>query len=161
MESCDHSLVSPQIRQIRSVQIPKLEPRIPLTARVLCRPDEEKPERYRAGTINLTCNFDVQLCRWGPSKRTGPGVQYCEEDRRAVLEQGIDIHTEEHKSRFVSHGKSSSLAFLLFTMSCRDETAAHVSAQRVLCLQSCMDKAPSSPSRGYDRGGSGRSGGTC
>lgn len=50
----------------------------------------------------------------------------------------------ETQSRFVSHGKSSSLAFLLFTMSCRNETAAHVSAQRVLCLQSCVDKAPSS-----------------
>lgn len=72
----------------QTVQIPKLEPRIPLTARVLCRPDEEKPERYRAGTINLTSNFDVQLCRWGPSKRTGPGVQYCEEDRRAARERG-------------------------------------------------------------------------
>lgn len=33
-------------------------------------------------------------------------------------------------------------------MSCGDETAARVSAQRVLCLQSCMDKAPSSP--GWD-----------
>ncbi len=64
----------------------------PLTARVLCSPDEEKPERYRAGTINPTSNFDVQLCRWGPSKRTGPGVQYREEDRRAVLEQGRYAH---------------------------------------------------------------------
>lgn len=33
-------------------------------------------------------------------------------------------------------------------MNCQDETAAHVSAQRVLCLQSCMDKAPSSPGWG-------------
>lgn len=40
------------------------------------------------------------------------------------------------------------MAFLIFTMSCGDETAAHVSAQRVLCLQSCMDKASSSPGRG-------------
>ena len=40
------------------------------------------------------------------------------------------------------------MAFLIFTMSCGDETAAHVSAQRVLCLQSCMDKAPSSPALG-------------
>lgn len=77
---------------------------------------------------------------------TGPGVQYCEEDRRTVLE-GRYTHRGTQR-RFVSHGKSLSLAFLLFTMSCGDETAAHVSAQRVLCLQSCVDKAPSSPGRG-------------
>ncbi|KAI4821261.1 hypothetical protein KUCAC02_029203 [Chaenocephalus aceratus] len=29
-------------------------------------------------------------------------------------------------------------------MSCGDETAAHISAHRLLCLQSCIDKAPSS-----------------
>lgn len=33
-------------------------------------------------------------------------------------------------------------------MSCGDKTAARVPAQRVLCLQSRMNKAPSSPDRG-------------
>lgn len=64
-----------------------------------------------------------------------------------VLEQGRYTYWGT-QSRFVSHGTSSSLAFLLFTMSRGDEPAAHVSAHRVLCLQSCVDKAPSSPGRG-------------
>lgn len=81
----------------QTVQIHKLELR--LTACVLYRPDEQKPERCRAGTINLTNNFDVQLCRWGLSKRTGPGVQYCEEDRRTALEKGrYTVQPQEHKA---------------------------------------------------------------
>lgn len=40
-------------------------------------------------------------------------------------------------------------------MSCEDETAAHVPAQRLLCLQSSMDKAPSSPDRGLIEGDQG------
>lgn len=57
----------------------------------------------------------------------------------------VDIHTEEHRAGFFFPMER---ALMLFTMSCWDETAAHVSAQRVLCLQSCMDKAPSSPGWG-------------
>ena len=65
---------------------------------MLCGPDEQKPERHRAGTINLTSNFHVQLCSWGPSKCTGPGAQCCEEDRRTVLEQG-EIYTLRNTKR--------------------------------------------------------------
>lgn len=46
----------------------------PVAAGALCRPDEQKPERYRARTINPTSNFDGHLLKWvaggGPSERT-------------------------------------------------------------------------------------------
>lgn len=51
---------------------------------------------------------------------------------------------QEHKAGLFPMERS----FLSFTMRYGDETAAHVSAQTVLCLQSCMDKAPSSPGWG-------------
>lgn len=47
----------------------------PVAAGALCRPDEQKPERYRARTINPTSNFDGHLLKWGGGLLREPGPE--------------------------------------------------------------------------------------
>lgn len=76
----------------------------PVAAGALCRPDEQKPERYRARTINPTSNFDGHLLKWvaggGPSERTRPGVWDCVRRRgRAHWYQSkAEKHSEGHRA---------------------------------------------------------------
>lgn len=78
---------------------PELEARTPFTAGVLYGPDEQKPERSRAWTMNHkpTNNWDVLLRKWGLSKR--PTLEFSSV-RKTGSTWGFEVQTEEHRGGF-------------------------------------------------------------